>query len=140
MGELFGQHRENLMALTLWRRILEMILAILEAFSEVLSIDLEELTVRHRQDYQTLSVVKVTNTDHTAIWLSHEISDEPFFDTLIENKPTIILNIWRWQAYQREKVGLQHLMTVADGDIFRDEGYLRVYSYHSAASDVAFAH
>ena len=44
MGELFGQHRENLMALTLWRRILEMILAILEAFSEVLSIDLEELT------------------------------------------------------------------------------------------------
>ena len=44
MGELFGQHREDLMALTLWRRILEMILAILEAFSEVLSIDLEELT------------------------------------------------------------------------------------------------
>ena len=32
------------MALSLWLRILEMILAILEAFSEVLSIDLDELT------------------------------------------------------------------------------------------------
>ena len=44
MGELFGQHREDLMALTLWRRILEMIIAILEALSEVMSINLEELT------------------------------------------------------------------------------------------------
>ena len=42
--ELFGQHTEDLMALSLWLRILEMILAILEAFSEVLSIDLDELT------------------------------------------------------------------------------------------------
>ena len=44
MGELFGQHREDLMALTLWRRILEMIIAILEALSEVMSINLKELT------------------------------------------------------------------------------------------------
>lgn len=44
MGEFFGQHREDLMALTLWRRILEMIIAILEALSEVMSINLEELT------------------------------------------------------------------------------------------------
>lgn len=44
MGELFGQHREDLMALTLWRRILEMILAILEALYEVMSINIEELT------------------------------------------------------------------------------------------------
>lgn len=44
MGELFGQHREYLMALTLWRRILEMIMAILEALSDVMSINLDELT------------------------------------------------------------------------------------------------
>lgn len=31
------------MALTLWRRILEMIIAILEALSEVMSINLKEL-------------------------------------------------------------------------------------------------
>ena len=40
----------------------------------------------------------------------------------------------------KREAGLQHLMTIADGYIFRDKGYLRVYSYHSAASDVAFAH
>ena len=44
MGELFAQHRSDLMALTLWRRILEMILEILEALSAVLSIDMEEMT------------------------------------------------------------------------------------------------
>lgn len=44
MGELFWQHRADLMALTLWRRILEMILEILEAMSDVLNIDLDQLT------------------------------------------------------------------------------------------------
>lgn len=44
MGELFGDHRSDLMALTLWRRILEMILVILETLSEVMSIDLDEMT------------------------------------------------------------------------------------------------
>ena len=50
MGELFGQHRSDLMALTLWQRILGMIEAILETLADIMSIDLEELAEKILND------------------------------------------------------------------------------------------
>ena len=50
MGELFGKHRSDLMALTLWQRILGMIEAILETLADIMSIDLEELAEKILND------------------------------------------------------------------------------------------
>lgn len=50
MGEVFGVHRNDLMALTLWRRILAMIEAILQALADVMSIDLDELAEKILND------------------------------------------------------------------------------------------
>lgn len=58
-GALFEQQREDLMALTLWKRILDIIMRIMKALSELIGVSAEELVNTLIRDEKTLAKYEV---------------------------------------------------------------------------------